>query len=84
MYGGYYGGWEPVTYITNDIPLTVYESKAGKPYMNIKGWAEDKEPDKDDRDLLLKRVYLSAKMMKFHPLMTKELRKTYGSWHQLH
>ena len=23
-------------------------------------------------------VYLSAKMMKYHPLMTKELRKTYG------
>ena len=30
------------------------------------------------RDELLKNVYLSAKMMKFHPLMTKELRKTYG------
>ena len=26
----------------------------------------------------MKRVYLSAKMMKFHPLMTKELRKTYS------
>ena len=34
MYGGYYGGWVPSTYITNDIPLTVYESKAGKPYMD--------------------------------------------------
>ena len=78
MYGGYYGGWAPEDYITNDIPLTVYESKAGKPYMNLKGWAEDKEPDKDARDLLLKRVYLSAKMMKYHPLMTKELRKTYS------
>ena len=79
MYGGYYGGWVPSTYITNDIPLTVYESKAGKPYMNLKGWAESKEPeDEDARDLLLKNVYLSAKMMKFHPLMTKELRKTYG------
>ena len=76
MYGGYYGGWEPKTYITNDIPLTVYESKAGKPYMNLKGWAEDKEPD--ERDKLLKRIYLSAKMMKYHPLMTKELRKTYS------
>ena len=31
--------------ITNDIPLTVYESKAGKPYMNLKGWAERKEPE---------------------------------------
>ena len=80
MYGGYYGGWEPSEYITEDIPLTVYESKAGKPYMNLKGWAEDKadDPDKDARDELLKNVYLSAKMMKFHPLMTKELRKTYS------
>ena len=78
MYGGYYGGWEPSEYITEDIPLTVYESKAGKPYMNIKGWAEDKEADQAKRDQLLKNVYLSAKMMKFHPLMTKELRKTYS------
>ena len=46
--------------------------------MNLKGWAEDKEKDQAKRDLLLKRVYLSAKMMKYHPLMTKELRKTYG------
>ena len=73
MYGGYYGGWEPSEYITEDIPLTVYESKAGKPYMDIKGWAENKEAD-----LLLRNIYLSAKMMKYHPLMTKELRKTYG------
>ena len=73
MYGGYYGGWEPSEYITEDIPLTVYESKAGKPYMDIKGWAENKEAD-----LLLRNIYMSAKMMKYHPLMTKELRKTYG------
>ena len=65
------------TYLTADIPLTVYESKAGKPYMNLKGWAEQKEPD-DEKDMLLKNIYLSAKMMKYHPLMTKELRKTYG------
>ena len=78
MYGGYYGGWVPAEYITEDIPLTVYESKAGKPYMNLKGWAEDKEKDQAKRDVMLKRIYLSAKMMKFHPLMTKELRKTYS------
>ena len=78
MYGGYYGGWEPSTYITKEIPLTVYESKAGKPYMDIKGWAERKEPDMAKRDLLLRNIYLSSKMMKFHPLMTKELRKTYS------
>ena len=45
MYGGYYSGWVPKEYITEDIPLTVYESKAGKPYMNLKGWAENKEAD---------------------------------------
>ena len=42
MYGGYYGGWAPEDYITPDIPLIVYESKAGKDYMDIKGWAENK------------------------------------------
>ena len=61
MYGGYYGGWVPSTYITNDIPLTVYESKAGKPYMDLKGWAEDKEADEAKRDVLLRNVYLSAR-----------------------
>ena len=66
------------TYITKGIPLDVYESKAGKPYMNLKGWAERKEPDMAKRDLLLRNIYLSSKMMKFHPLMTKELRKTYS------
>ena len=65
-------------YITEEIHLDVYESKNNRPYMNLKGWAEEKEEDKDKRDLLLRNVYLSAKMMKFHPLMTKELRKTYG------
>ena len=34
MYGGYYGGWIPSTYLTGEIPLDVYKSKAGKPYMN--------------------------------------------------
>ena len=42
MYGGYYGGWLPGTYLTEEIPLDVYESKAGRPYMDIKGWAERK------------------------------------------
>ena len=47
--------------------------------MNLKGWAESKEPENQEaRDKLLKRVYLSAKMMKYHPLMTKELKKSYG------
>ena len=83
MYGGYYSGWVPATYLTGEIPLDVYESKAGKPYMNIKGWAEDKEEEQSRRDELLKRVYLSAKMMKFHPLMKKSSGRPMTSWHQL-
>ena len=31
MYGGYSGGWLPEEYLTSDLPLTVYESKAGNP-----------------------------------------------------
>ena len=46
--------------------------------MNLKGWAEDKEKDPRARDEMLKRIYLSAKILKYHPLMTKELRKTYS------
>ena len=61
-----------------DIPLTVYESKAGKPYMNIKDWAKTKWVEQNERDKQLGSIYMSAKMMKYHPLMTKELRKTYG------
>ena len=48
--------------------------------MNLKGWAKQKEPDEDERDQMLRNIYLSAKMMKFHPLMTKELRKSYSPW----
>ena len=61
MYGGYDGGWVPSDYLTEDIPLTVYESKAGKPYMDIKGWAERKKPNEAERDELLKRIYLSPR-----------------------
>ena len=45
MYG-YYGGWIPSEYITKEIPLTVYESKAGKPYMNLKGGQRIKKKTK--------------------------------------
>ena len=43
MYGGYYGGWVPSTCITNDIHLTVYESKAGKPYMDSRDGLKTKK-----------------------------------------
>ena len=35
------------TYITKGIPLDVYANKNNRPYMNIKDWAENKEPDED-------------------------------------
>ena len=78
MYGGYYGGWIPSTYLTKEIPLDVYESKAGRPYMDIGNWAKEKWAEEAERDEQLENIYMSAKMMKFHPLMTKELRKTYS------
>ena len=74
----YYGGWIPSTYFTDDIPRTVYTSKAGREYMNFKSWGEEHYPNQDDRDEAMKKIYLSAKMMKWHPLMTKALRKTYS------
>ena len=78
MYGGYEGGWLSKDLYYKGYSLDMYESKNGKPYMDLKGWAERKEPDMAKRDLLLRNIYLSAKMKKYHPLMTKELRKTYS------
>ena len=52
--------------------------KQGNPTWISRDGQRGKKPDVAERDELLKRVYLSAKMMKYHPLMTKELRKTYG------
>ena len=34
--------------------------------------------EQDERDKVLENIYLSVKMKKYHPLMTKELRKSYG------
>ena len=78
MYGGYEGGWVPSTYLTKEIPLDIYESKAGRPYMDIGNWAKEKWAEEAERDEQLENIYMSAKMMKYHPLMTKELRKTYS------
>ena len=44
--------------------------------MDFKAWAEGLDADK--RDAQLKGIYLSAKMMKFHPAITKDMKKTYG------
>ena len=78
MYGGFSGGWLPKDYITEDIPLTVYENKNHRPYMDIEDWAKEKWEEEAERDEQLENIYMSAKMMKYHPLMTKELRKTYS------
>ena len=45
MYGSYNEGQLSKDLYYKGYSLDVYESKAGKPYMNIKGWAEDKEAD---------------------------------------
>ena len=50
MYGGYEGGWLSKDLYYKGYSLDMYESKAGKPYMDIKGWAENKEADPDERD----------------------------------
>ena len=46
--------------------------------MDIDNWAKEKWAEQNERDKQLGSIYMSAKMMKYHPLMTKELRKTYG------
>ena len=74
----YTGGWDPSA-IMAAVPKTIYHRKNGKPYMNFKDWADTEYKGRDDdRDKELRGVYMSARMMKYHPQMTKELRKTYG------
>ena len=45
--------------------------------MDFGPWA-DKIPDQNQRDPTLRRIYLSARMMKYHPLITKKLKTTYS------
>ena len=78
---GYSGGWDPGAWLQSedaDFPRTFYKTKAGHDYMDIKEWAEQKYTDKAARDEVLTNIYKSAKMMKFHPQITKDLKKTYG------
>ena len=75
--GGYDGGQDPAPFLENpQFPTQTYKSKSGKDYMDFKAWA-DGLPEAE-RDKTLKGIYLSAKMMKFHPAITKDLKKTYG------
>ena len=78
MFGGYEGGWAPQEYFTSDIPTETYQNKSGKPYMDIRAWAERREQNQDAWDKMLENIYMSAKMMKFHPEVTKTMKKTYG------
>ena len=59
MYGGYYDGWIPSTYLTQEIPLDVYESKAGRPYMDIENWAKTKWEEEAERDEQLESLPVS-------------------------
>ena len=75
----YYGGWEPGAYITGDVPIgNVYLNKKKREYMDIRDWAIGKWKNEDERDKQLRGIYLSARIMKYHPLMTKDLKKTYS------
>lgn len=81
MFGGYEGGWNPGDYLMGDaadFPTDRYQNKAGHDYMDFKDWSLRKWQTTDERDKGLQNIYLSAKMMKFHPQITKDLRKTYG------
>ena len=74
-----YGGWLPCTYITGDVPINnIYLNKKNREYMDISAWALKNYPNEDDRDKQMRGIYLSARIMKYHPLMTKALRKTYS------
>ena len=74
-----YGGWLPSQYITGDVPINnIYLNKKNREYMDISAWALKNYPNEDDRDKQMRGIYLSARIMKYHPLMTKALRKTYS------
>ena len=82
MIGGYSGGWNPSLFLKGedaDFPAdTFYKTKAGHDYLDFRAWAQTKYPDPSARDIALKAIYRSAKMMKFHPQITKDLKKGYG------
>ena len=74
-----YGGWLPNLYLTEDLDTTPYENKKGHLYMDFGPWADKKFKDNPSaRDPILRKIYLSAKMMKYHPLITKKLKTTYS------
>ena len=81
-YDEFTGGWVLKGYLT-DLPIEVYENKKVRKYYSLDKYV-DLHPDlkgeqnEAARDEAMRRIYLSAKMMKWHPLITKDLRKNYS------
>ena len=46
--------------------------------MDIRDWAVGQWDEEEERNKQLKNIFLSARIMKYHPLMTKDLKKTYS------
>ena len=58
--------------------MTRYQNKACHDYLDFRQWALQKQADTGLRDKMLKNIYLSAKAMKYHPQIIKDLKKSYG------
>ena len=81
-YDEFTGGWLPKDYLTG-LPIEVYENKRGRKYYSLDKYIDSTpalkgEENEEARDEQLRRIYLSAKMMKWHPLITKKLKTTYS------
>ena len=73
-----HGRWIPATYLTDDLPTTPYENKKGHLYMDFGPWADEKFKENQQlRDPSLRKIYLSARMMKYY-LSTKKFKTSYS------
>ena len=74
----YLGGWDPAPFLdqsTYKFPTQRYETAKGHQYMDFRDWAGTLGAE---RDKVLQGIYMSAKMMKFNPMATKDLKKSYS------
>ena len=74
----YTGGWDPAPFLDQSkykFPMQRYETAKGHQYMDFKDWAGTLGTE---RDKVLQGIYMSAKMMKFNPMATKDLKKSYS------
>ena len=78
-YDEFTGGWAPKDYLTG-LPIEAYENKKGRKYYSLAKFFDlHKDLDSPEKkDEAMRRIYLSAKMMKWHPLITKELKKNFS------